>query len=103
MNKFIICIIILSFISIPYFSDASENKVETIKVLNPYKNKKLKSFRNDVRKSIYTIKSKRPEDELPGLKFLLYTIKKDDTFWDNTFKIIPGHGHASFSEQPGFA
>ncbi len=42
----------------------------------------VKAIRNDVRKSIYVIKSRRPDRELPDLKFYVYRVKKGDTFWN---------------------
>ena len=49
--------------------------------LDPAKNRELRSLREDIGKSLYVIKSRRPEKELPELKFYSYCVKKDDTFW----------------------
>ncbi|OHD66714.1 MAG: hypothetical protein A2176_11140 [Spirochaetes bacterium RBG_13_51_14] len=60
---------------------AGDNAVTELKSLDPAANTMLKSIRDDVSKSIYVIKSRRPENELPELKFFSYRVKKDDTFW----------------------
>jgi len=41
----------------------------------------LKSLRNDVKTSIYTIKSRRSDKNLPELKFYSYTVKEKENFW----------------------
>jgi murein DD-endopeptidase MepM/ murein hydrolase activator NlpD len=63
---------------------AAENgqaSIETLGKLDPYTNGRLKALRDDVRKSIYVIKSNRPVEDLPALKFFRYRVKKGDTFW----------------------
>jgi len=62
-------------------AEAGTAGVHELKSLDPCSNKTLKSLRNDVRKSIYVIKSGRPEHELPDLKFYSYRVQKNDTFW----------------------
>ncbi len=47
-----------------------------------YKNSALKSIRQDINKSIYTIKSRRPESNLPDLKFYKYKMRAGDNFWN---------------------
>ena len=42
----------------------------------------VRSLRNDIKKSIYVIKSRRPETELPDLAFYVYRVKRGDTFWN---------------------
>lgn len=41
----------------------------------------LKSIRQDVRTSLYVIKSGRSPDQVPQLRFFKYRVKQDDTFW----------------------
>jgi murein DD-endopeptidase MepM/ murein hydrolase activator NlpD len=65
----------------PALAGAGVTAAYELKSLDPYTNTTLKAVRNDIRKSIYVIKSRRPERELPELKFYSYTVKKDDTFW----------------------
>ncbi len=64
----------------PLAADAAVDRVTEIKNLVPGADT-VKSLRNDIRKSIYVIKSRRPERELPELKFYTYSVKKEDTFW----------------------
>lgn len=52
----------------------------TLKSLS-YSDKNLKKYRNDVRNSIYIIKSRRPANELPNLTFYKYKVKPKDSFW----------------------
>lgn len=65
---------------VPLSLVAGLNTVQELKYLDPGAGL-LKAIRNDIRKSIYVIKSMRPDHEMPELKFYTYTIKKDDTFW----------------------
>ena len=65
---------------IPLAADAAVNAIPEIKNLNPATGI-MRKIRNDIRKSMYVIKSMRPDNELPELKFYTYTVKKDDTFW----------------------
>ncbi len=46
-----------------------------------YKDPVLKSIRADIKNSIYTIKSRRPESNLPKLKFYRYRLRGGDNFW----------------------
>jgi murein DD-endopeptidase MepM/ murein hydrolase activator NlpD len=55
--------------------------IETIDDLNSSKNEMIKSIRNDIKKSMFVIKSRMPVNDLPELKFYKYLIKKGDTFW----------------------
>ncbi len=64
----------------PLTAGASVDRVTELKNLD-HGADTVKSLRNDIRKSIYVIKSKRPERELPELKFYTYSVKKNDTFW----------------------
>jgi murein DD-endopeptidase MepM/ murein hydrolase activator NlpD len=60
---------------------ASYAAVPELTNLDPSKNGNLRSLREDIGRSLYVIKSRRPEKELPELKFYSYCVKKDDTFW----------------------
>lgn len=71
-----ITIIIILFISTLSYSAG----FPMLKSLS-YSDKNLKRYRNDVRKSIYVIKSRRSEDELPELIFYKYKTQKKDSFW----------------------
>lgn len=64
----------------PLTAGASVDRVTELKNLD-HGADTVKSLRNDIRKSIYVIKSRRPERELPELKFYTYSVKKNDTFW----------------------
>lgn len=64
----------------PLYAYAGIDPARELASLDPGSDQ-LKSIRNDIKKSIYVIKSRRPEHELPDLKFYVYSAKKDDTFW----------------------
>ncbi len=73
---------LITILSILFFSvNSYGNTIETIEDLNTIKNETVKSLRNDVRKSIYIIKSRMPAKEIPELKFYRYAVKKGDTLW----------------------
>jgi murein DD-endopeptidase MepM/ murein hydrolase activator NlpD len=55
--------------------------LQELKTLDPRANATLKSIRSDIRKSIYVVKSRRPAQEMPDLRFYSYLVKKTDTFW----------------------
>ncbi len=76
VSAYILFLLILS----PLFAHAGIDPVRELATLAPGGDL-VKSIRDDVKKSIYVIKSRRPERELPELKFYVYSVKKDDTFW----------------------
>jgi hypothetical protein len=55
--------------------------IEELKDLNPTINESVKGMRADIRKAVFVVKSRRPEIELPVLKFYAYSVKKNETFW----------------------
>lgn len=57
------------------------SSLRELKSLNPSTDA-VKSLRNDIKKGIYVIKSRRPETELPDLTFYVYRVKRGDTFWN---------------------
>ena len=75
-----IAYVLFTFLFIPFFADAGINAIHELKNLDPATGM-MKKIRNDIKKSMYVIKSMRPDQELPELKFYLYTVKKDDSFW----------------------
>lgn len=79
MKRYALYIIIL-LVLCPLFADAGVPSVRELSTLNPNTDA-VKSIRNDIRKGIYVIKSRRPDHELPELQFYIYRVKKDDTFW----------------------
>jgi LysM repeat protein len=79
MNKLIAHILFISML-IPFAADAGVNAIPELKNLDPAGGM-MKKIRNDIKKCMYVIKSMRPDNELPELKFYTYTVKKDDSFW----------------------
>ncbi len=79
MKQLSACISVILMLC-PLMAGASVDRVTEIKNLD-HGADTVKSLRNDIRKSIYVIKSRRPERELPELKFYTYNVKKNDTFW----------------------
>ena len=79
IKKILLHIFFILFLSAAL--SATENTIIQIKNLNSHTNPTVKEIRQDIRKSIYVIKSKRDLHELPGLKFYKYRVRKGDTFW----------------------
>lgn len=73
-------LILASIILFPLLAGATSGPVPELANLDP-QSSALKSLREDIGKAMYVIRSRRPEKELPGLKFYSYSVKKDDTFW----------------------
>ncbi len=62
-------------------ADADERIMQELPNLNSNAGGLMKSIHNDIKKSIYVIKSRRPAQELPELKFYTYKVKKGENFW----------------------
>ncbi len=60
---------------------AAGGKINELKSLAYHNNKTLKSIRDDIRKTIFTIKSRRPEENLPELTFYRYRVRNKENFW----------------------
>ena len=75
-----ILIIILFILLIPIKIFASE-EIEMLNNLSFQDNPKIKSIREDIKQTIYTVKSGRPEKNLPDLKFYTYKVKDNENFW----------------------
>lgn len=56
------------------------NKIDDLKNIK-LTNNQVKSLRDDIRRSIYVIKSKKNSELLPELKFYRYRAQKNDSFW----------------------
>ena len=81
MNKFILYITtVLIFISVS-FNVYADDQVEKLESLVYQDNTKLKSIREDIKQTIYTVKSGRAESNLPDLKFYTYRVKEKENFW----------------------
>ncbi|MCP4131229.1 MAG: LysM peptidoglycan-binding domain-containing M23 family metallopeptidase [bacterium] len=76
-------IVILIIMLIFMFTGAgfANNSATTLKSLKTTGNKALKSLRGDIRTAIRTIRSNRPPEKLPDLKFYKYRVKKGENFW----------------------
>ena len=80
-NKFILYITtVLIFISVS-FNVYADDQVEKLESLVYQDNTKLKSIREDIKQTIYTVKSGRAESNLPDLKFYTYRVKEKENFW----------------------
>ncbi|HPS56818.1 MAG TPA: LysM peptidoglycan-binding domain-containing M23 family metallopeptidase [Spirochaetota bacterium] len=83
MNKFkaaYISIFLSAAIALTLTADASvtAGRLQSL-VLD--RNPVLKSIRDDVKRTLYTVKSRRPESELPELKFYTYRLQGKENFW----------------------
>jgi murein DD-endopeptidase MepM/ murein hydrolase activator NlpD len=59
---------------------AKSIRIITLKDIN-LSNNKIKRLRSDIRKTIYTTKSRRDPQHLPKLKFYKYRVRKGENFW----------------------
>ena len=81
MNRFIILILIAItglFITADVYADDQLDKLDSLVYRD---NAKLKSLRDDIKQTIYTVKSGRGENNLPELKFYTYRVKPGENFW----------------------
>jgi murein DD-endopeptidase MepM/ murein hydrolase activator NlpD len=76
-----IVLFLISILVFPGISSGNSPQIPFLKELNPVKSEVLKSIRKDIRKSIFTIKSRRPIETMPYLKFFRYRVRKGETFW----------------------
>jgi murein DD-endopeptidase MepM/ murein hydrolase activator NlpD len=76
-----ISLICITLLTLTEASTGTPPKIPFLNELNPVKSKILKSIRKDIRRSIFTIKSRRPTESMPELKFYRYRVKKGETFW----------------------
>jgi murein DD-endopeptidase MepM/ murein hydrolase activator NlpD len=56
-------------------------EIEMLDNLSFQDNPKIKLIRDDIKQTIYTVKSGRPEKNLPELKFYTYKVKENENFW----------------------
>jgi len=61
-------------------SAGSENVIPVLSSLNR-NSPEIKNLRQDIRTSLYVIKSRRDPIQVPELKFYKYRVKDKDTFW----------------------
>lgn len=80
-QKVKISALIISLLLFPEISRSSTGMIPFLKELDPIKSGVLKSIRKDIRRSIFTVKSRRPAETMPPLKFYRYRVKKEETFW----------------------
>ncbi len=79
--KLKILLLLISVMMLPEISSGTPPRIPFLKELDPVKSELLKSIRKDIRRSIFTVKSRRPTETLPDLKFYRYRVKKEETFW----------------------
>lgn len=82
MNKIIKHLTVSVFLLLPVFpAFASGGKAYDLESINYTNNETLQSIRKDIKKSIFTVMSKRDAAGLPELKFFRYRVKKGENFW----------------------
>ncbi len=59
----------------------ADEQVEKLDTLVYQDNSRLQSIREDIKQTIFTVKSGRPEKNLPELKFYTYKVKPKENFW----------------------
>lgn len=75
-----ISIILLTLAALVMNADAAETAAQ-LQSLALDGNPVLKSIRDDVKRTLYTVKSHRPDTELPELKFYTYRLREKENFW----------------------
>ena len=78
MKKILIVILFILLIPIRIFS---YEEIETLNNLSFQDNPKLKLIRDDIKQTMSTVMSGRPEKNLPDLKFYTYKVKEKENFW----------------------
>lgn len=63
-----------------YGGALASSRIKTIDSMD-FGNETIKSLRDEIRQSIYVVKSGRDPESLPRLNFYRYRVKKGDTFW----------------------
>lgn len=77
--RYLTILLIITIFYSPAFSKG--NRVYELKSLDYRNNETLQSIRKDIKKSIFTVMSRRDAADLPELKFYRYKVKKDENFW----------------------
>ena len=78
MKKILIVILLTLIIPIRGFASAD---IETLNNLSFQDNPTLKLIREDIKQTIFTVKSGRSEKNIPDLKFYTYKVKEKENFW----------------------
>ncbi len=77
-HKLLVLILLALFSAGKAGANESVGRLESLKL---DKNPVLKSIRDDVKRTLYTVKSRRTVSDLPELKFYSYTLKEKENFW----------------------
>ncbi len=78
-HKFMILMLLSGvLLSIRGYADSQVEKLDNLIYQN---NSILKTIREDIKQTIYTVKSGRPEKNLPELRFYSYRVKENENFW----------------------
>jgi murein DD-endopeptidase MepM/ murein hydrolase activator NlpD len=77
--KYLTIVIIFALSVFPAFT--SGGNVHDLKSIDYTNNETLRSIRKDIKKTIFTVMSKRDPAGLPDLKFYRYRVKKGENFW----------------------
>ena len=78
MKKILIIILLTLLIPIRIFAAGD---IEKLNNLSFQDNPKIKLIRDDIKQTIFTVKSGRSEKNLPDLKFYTYKVKEKENFW----------------------
>lgn len=73
-------LILFAALSLGGIADASDS-IKRLDSLKLDRNQALKSIRDDVKRTLYTVKSRRDASELPELSFYTYRVKEKENFW----------------------
>ena len=80
-NRLLLILIALSSVFTISVKAYADEQVERLDSLVFQDNARLKSIRDDIKQTIFTVKSGRPDKNLPELKFYTYKVKQKENFW----------------------
>lgn len=80
-TSLIIRIITASLILLSAASAFADSGVTKLDNLDYQSNPALRALRDDVKKALFTVKSRRSDSNLPELKFYSYRVKERENFW----------------------
>lgn len=82
MNRRVIISLISAIILLVSAASAyADRAVVKLDNLDYQSNSDLKTLRDDIKRALYTIKSRRSDANLPELKFYSYKVKEGENFW----------------------
>jgi len=80
-NRLLLIFITVSAVFAVSSQLSADEQIEKLDSLVFQDNARLKSIREDIKQTLFTVKSGRPDKNLPELKFYTYRVKQKENFW----------------------